>query len=361
MARWIRFLLPSLVFLLQLNAAENPIREDLYEAVNGQIRFAMLKRSDQFLAIITPQKLKYYSLTSQSYNFVNTIPSFLSFAQDYGYFSPVHPLIAHVSSQQEDLELVLRMLKDLSMTKYDNAFVTFAIAELIAKALAYRDLKQGQRMQLPVKKGSAFYLTEFTVDRVFNLWNGMPAFGLIPDKKGIASILLFRGTDFALYSKRGWASLLSDVDLSGPGFSVFMKARSEIHEWLKKSAKEDKKAIVLGLSLGGALAAYTYIYEGNLLNETGSAAFNAPGISEKVFAECDFSHKKRGKFVSYINQGDIVSKKGYLFGEAVQLSIEVLMKPIFAHTVLISGQPSFTMTVIDVQAENAQRSSQKTE
>jgi hypothetical protein len=331
----------------------------IHAAIHGQIRLAMLKRSDQFLDIITPQKFKYYCFTPPSHHLINPIPSLVSFAEDFGYFSPVRPIIAHVSNQREDLELVLCMLKVLSTMRYESEFVTFAIAELIAKALAYRDLNQGQRVRLPVKTGSVFYLTEFTVDRVFNLWNGMPAFGLIPDTKGIASILLFRGTDFALYSKRGWSSLLSDVDLSGPGFSVFMNARSEIHTWLEKSAKEDKKAIVLGLSLGGALAAYTYIYEGDLLNETGSASFNAPGIPEKVFEEWDMSPKKRGKFISYINQGDIVSKNGYLFGEAVQLSIEVLMKPIVAHTILISGQSNFTMTTIDVQAENAQRSSQK--
>jgi hypothetical protein len=317
----------------------------------------MLKRSDQFLDMITSQKTKNYILAAppRTLSYINNISSLISFSESYGYFS-LHPLIGHVSDDPEDLNVVLRLFKDLSQAASIDSLAAFAIAELLAKALAYRDLSQGQRLEIPVKHGASFRLETFTVDHVFNLWNGMPAFGLIPEKKGIASLLLFRGTDLALYSKRGWASVLSDVDMAGPGLSVFMQSRSEIHQWLDKAAAENKKAIVLGFSLGGCLAAYTFLYENELLNVKGSVSFNAPGFSESALEEWNhLSDKKRLQFVSYVNRGDIISKKGHLFGPAFELSTDLLMKPIFAHTVLMSGQTSFTVAQIDVSEENARR------
>ncbi len=326
-------------------------------AFGAKIRLGMLKRSDQFLDMITNQKTKNYSLAEplRTLSFTNNVHALISFSESYGYFS-MHPLIGHVSDDPEDLNVVLRLFTDLSQAASIDGFAKFAIEELLTKALAYRDLTQGQRLDIPVKKGALFGLETFTVDHVFNLWNGMPAFGLIPDKKGIASLLLFRGTDLALYSKRGWASVLSDVDMAGPGLSVFMQSRSEIHQWLDKAAKENKKAIVLGFSLGGCLAAYTFLYENELLNEKGSVSFNAPGFSESVHEEWNqLSDKKRLQFVSYVNRGDIISKKGYLFGPAFELSTDLLMKPIFAHTILMSGQSRFTLAQIDVPEENARR------
>jgi hypothetical protein len=326
--------------------------------INAQLRVAFLKRCDLILDMITPQKLKEYSLAPTFQAHVFSIDNLLlaSFSKDYGYFSSSQPIIAHVSDQQRDLDLLKSLFKDLTEAEHNADFVSFALSELFVKALAYRDLSEGQRIELPVQKGSSFDMKPFTVDRIFNLWSEMPAYGLIPDEKGDASLLLFRGTDFALYSKRGWASLLSDADRSGPGFSVFMNARTEIHEWLDKVSKEGKKAIVCGFSLGGALAAYTFIYERDLLRESGSVAFNAPGLSESVAAEWNrLSFRRQQGFISYVTRGDIISKIGILFGPTYELSTEMIMRPLFAHTALMSGFSTFTMALIDIDQENAQR------
>jgi len=333
-------------------------KDDLSISMSGKIRLIMLQRCDQFLDIITSQKLKDYRLETplRTRLFTNDFPALITFSACYGYFSPVNPIISHVSKKQDDLSILLCMLTNLAESGGDGDFVAFAIAELIAKALSYRDLKLGQQIMLPVKKGSSFFLERFTVDHVFNLWKGMPAFGLVPDKKGISALLLFRGTDLDIYSKRGWASLMSDVDMAGPGLSVFKQAQSEIHQWLFDVAEENKKAVVLGFSLGGCFAVYTFLYENDLLNATGSAAFNAPGVSESVFEEWNsLPTNQRLRFASYINRGDIVSKKGHLIGPAYELSTDVVMKPLFAHTVLMSGESSFIRSEIDVRIENARR------
>src|SRR5207249_1381181 len=136
-----------------------------------------------------------------------------------------------------------------------------ASAELLSKVLAYRDLQLGQTIQIPVEIKGKIVLETFTVDHLFDIWQGMPAFGLIPKKKNLSSLLLFRGTDFSLISKRGIASVMSDLDPSGPGLKAFFHARKEIGGWLQAVQAQGKPARVMGFSLGGALAAYTFIYE----------------------------------------------------------------------------------------------------
>jgi Lipase (class 3) len=354
----IRFLLLSLLFIRAALSYESCVLPQERASFAAKVRLKMLERSDHLLGALARQKNTNYVLLDplQRRLFTNSIAPLISFSQDYGYFSEVHPVISHVTKNQEDIELFFCLFKELSLIPPQDNFLPFAIAELLAKGLAYRDLQEGQRIKIPILRGSIFRLEAFTVNHVFNLWHGMPAFGLIPDTKGIPSILLFRGTDLAIYTKRGWSSVLSDVDIGGPGLSVFMQSRDEIHEWLERAANQNKKAIVLGCSLGGSLASYTYLYENALLRETGCIAFNAPGFTTNVLEEWNrLSEKIQQNFIQYVNRGDIISKKGYLFGKAYELSIDAAMKPIFAHTVLMSGQKSFTQSEIDVSKENALR------
>lgn len=351
----IRYLLLSFLFLRSVCWSESCTLPEERFSFAAKARLKMLERSDQLLEMLAHQKNKNYALYApvRARAFVNPSFDLVSFSQNYGYFSP-HPIIAHVSNDQNDIDLFFCLFKELSLIPPQDEFLSFAIAELLAKGLAYRDLQEGQRIRIPLFKGAIFRLETYTVDHVFNLWNGMPAFGLTPEGNGIPSLLLFRGTDLAIYTKRGWSSVLSDVDMGGPGLSVFMHSRQEIHEWLDHAAKQNKKAIVLGYSLGGSLAAYTYLYENQLLRETGCMAFNAPGFTQSVLDEWShLSEKKQTGFISYINRGDIISKRGFLFGKAYELSLDVAMKPIFAHTVLISGQKSFIQSEIDVSKENA--------
>jgi hypothetical protein len=351
-ARWIGFFLLN-IFLISRCFAQ----ESSYHVFGGKMRLSALKHADQLLDMITERQARSYVLVSPTRMqfYTNDLPSLIAFASSYGYFS-LHPLIAHVSNDQDDLDRVLSLFEDFAEASVDDRFASFAILELLAKVLAYRDLKEGQLVNIPIAEGKHYSMVAFTVDHVFNLWKGMPAFGLIPDKKGAPSILLFRGTDLALHSKRGWASVLSDIDVSGPGFSTFQRAQKEIHDWLEKAAGENKKARAIGFSLGGSLAAYTFLYENPLLSEEGSIAFNAPGVSESVLEEWNrLPEHTRAQFAHYVNRGDIISKIGHLLGPAFELSTDLALKPIAAHTVLMSSQPRFTLSAIDTAKENAKR------
>ena len=198
-----------------------------------------------------------------------------NFSHDYGYFSLTRPLVGEVSSSKKDLEIALDILHSLYKNQVKGSTLQLATAEILTKIIAYRDLQLGQTLSIPFQTDTQLALETFTVDHIFDIWNGMPAFGLTSPH---SSLLLFRGTDFSHLNKRAIASLLSDLDLAGPGLQAFNNARPTLHSWLKQMHSQGKPAQVMGFSLGGALAAYTYIYEHPLLSSSPSISICAPGV-----------------------------------------------------------------------------------
>jgi hypothetical protein len=320
----------------------------------GRVRLRALMSMDRFLSWSASDDLKTYALAFplREETLRDGVPELKTFADKYSYFSPTWPIVAKVTSDPEDLELTCCLLKAL----YEKGGLQISVAEVLAKVLAYRDLKGGQRIKIPVELSGKISLESFTVDRVFNLWNGMPAFGLVSDRKGVPSLLLFRGTDFSLDSRRSFASIMSDLELAGPGLHAFHKAQKELDLWLKKVQRQGKASRVLGFSLGGALAAYTFIYENEWLAESGSVAFCAPGVAQAVIEDWQLlSKEKQQGFISYVNTGDIIPKVGKLFGAAYCLTAPRTFKPLTSHTMLMTSEPTFTKALIDVAKENASR------
>jgi hypothetical protein len=323
-----------------------------------RMRIRALRNFDQFLSWSFSEKFKTYALISpiEENKIASDIPEMRSFVENYGYFSLKHPIVGKVTTDAKDLELICCLLKVLYEKSDDAEYLQIAVGEVITKALAYHDLKIGQIITIPVESGGKIKFEHFVVDHIFNIWSGMPAFGLVPERKGIASILFFRGTDFSLDSQRGWASLMSNLDMVSPGLSAFQHSQSEIHRWLKAVSAKGRKARVLGFSLGGVLAAYTFIYENRWLSDQGSISFCAPGVREKVISEWQLlSEERQNGFTSFVNMGDITSKIGKLFGNVYELSTSKTFKPLTAHTMLISSYPLFSKAKVDVEQENENR------
>lgn len=321
------------------------------------MRVKALKKFDQLLSWSTSEKLKAYVLSDplEEETFAVDIPEIQTFAAKYGYFSEARPIIGNVTTSEVDVKFVCCLLKTLFKKGDDIEYLQFAAAEVLAKALAYRDLKKGQRIQVPVIHNDKVLFTVFTVDHQFNLWHGMPAFGLVPEHQEIEPILLFRGTDFSLDSERGWASLLSDLDMAGPGLTAFRNSQEEIHRWMVKASQNGKKTKVLGFSLGGAIAAYTFIYE-NAWVSSGSAAFCPPGVAEKVIEDWKLlPADKLEAFTTYVNEGDLISKVGKLFGTVYALSGKKRLKPLSAHTQLMCAETILLKARVDVKKENDHR------
>ena len=76
-------------------------------------------------------------------------------------------------------------------------------------------------------------------------------------------------------------SIFSDFDLKGVGYQTFRLAQPLLHAWL--SAHPHVK--VLGFSLGGTLAAYTFLYEEELVSE--AVCFCPAGVTSQVWEDWD--------------------------------------------------------------------------
>lgn len=296
-----------------------------------------LSKLDSLLGICFPYQKRSYKTQEEIKTYISPL-SLQKFAREHGYFSHA-PLLSLVSSSKEDLKVVQEALE--SAIEVDNDWLDFCITEILCKALAYRDMVLNHEIKIPIRNlQNQIVLEIFVLDRIFDLWQQMPAFGWVPKNPHISSLLIFRGTDCSLTTKRSLASLFSDLDFSGPGFSVFRKAKVQIQEWLAQVHQKKRAARVLGCSLGGALAGHTFIEYCNLLSKESSVAFHPPGVfkqAKKNWNQLEEEIKQR--FITYVAQGDFVSKVGSLIGNRYILSTDAPLKPLVAHTLLFAGQP----------------------
>ncbi len=350
------FLLLAISCFAMEPCEEEPVPEKV--AWKNKVRVEVLRNLDEFLSWRLDQLQRSYALSVPALPLVfRSESAFMRhFELLHGFFSLYQPLVGRVTSYLPDLKQAQCVLKGIALQMSDRKLQQFAADELLVKVLAYRDLHVNEVWLLPMDGGAdGLRLIPYQIDVVFNLWMGMPAYGFVPLEEGVP-LLLFRGTDFSLDSPRGWASLMSDVDLAGPGLYTFQQAQSKIHAWLQKMADRGTKARTMGYSLGGVLAAYAFIFEQDLLAERGSVAFNLPGVSNQIIEKWEALPKERKEgFVSFVNQGDVVSKVGKLFGVVYELSLNEPMKPLTAHTILMSAQPEFIRRGVDVAAENQLR------
>lgn len=321
----------SLVFFAtSLCAEETPLER----------RKNILVQLDTWLDTLAPTSLKSFPLVSSipSYTYADPPIEFSAFAVEHSFFSPTCPLISKATEDVADVIPVQKALRAL-MQSTSPFFIELATAEVLCKALAYRNLQKGMKIQIPVASQGSVRLIDYVVDEVLDLWQEMPGFGLVAEHKEEAPILLFRGTDLSLDSKKSWASLLSDLDLSGTGLSTFHFARADIHNWLVKAdAHSQKKAKVMGFSLGGILTLYTILFETEWVAKEGSIAFNPPGVPSSIARRWDNIHNLH---TTYITQGDVISRLGTQPPTLFAFFGKDPLPPIKAHTQLITAEPVF--------------------
>lgn len=316
----------------------------------GQMRVNLIKGWDKLLTWTLKPKMRPYLLTSpidQKVYQQMEHSELEHFDKTYGFYSLSCPLVGVVTKEKSHVtpaNLALQSLSEIpSSTQRD-----FARDEILCKVVAYRNLEKGMKIQT--------HDQVYVVDEIIDLWRGMPAFGLVPENRRGAPILLFRGTDMNLVSEKGWASILSDLDTTGPGHATFLKARDSIRSWLEKVKKQYEAARLMGYSLGGAFVFYTLVYEPELINKSElSVAYNPPGIS-KDLAEKWGTNPQKIPLMAYVNQGDIVSQIGFFLSDVWEIALEQQMEVIQAHLTLISAQPVYKLSSVDVERENRSRS-----
>lgn len=278
------------------------------------------------------------------------------FQKNHHYFSFSRPLVGHVSKEIEDIEITQKLLIDAYALFKEPFALEQVTGEILAKVLAYRSLKKGMIIYIPWVINNQTDLIPFEVDRVFDLWKSMLAFGLKPLDKRHASLLLFRGTDLSLLSKSSRISILSNFDPQGPGYSIYLHAKKRIQGWMKKTAQKNHKIKTIGYSLGGALASYLLFSEPEYFSESScSLLFNQPGLLQDNLEKYLHAQKNHNfKVRSYIAEGDPVSKFGYLFCDTIGLRVPgKLLLPFEAHTQLFCALTDIEARRINIETENS--------
>jgi len=247
------------------------------------------------------------------------------FAKNHGYFSSVQPLACFVTKEQEHAQIAAAFLENLPSYITDPALLRFVVWEILAKVIAYRDLPKGFRIKIPGEG-------EHIVEEVFDLWGKIPAFVLSSDS-GV--ILLFRGTDPTFWTRRGLASLITDIDPKGPGYSLYLRARPQIRSFIAR-----RPARAVGFSLGGSLATYMALFEGELLDPSRpSIAFNPPGLRRHAVKKWDALLVKP-PLVIYASERDFICRAGRLVGDVRIISGRKMRGPLDAHLSFLSMEES---------------------
>ncbi|MBI2743020.1 MAG: DUF2974 domain-containing protein [Chlamydiales bacterium] len=325
----------------------------------GTLRTSFVKNLDKMLSVIFDEASRTYAVlqTAKAQPFENTHPELQRFNAECNYFSEEHPIVGKVTEEESDIALTQEALNEIHEKVEDPFQREIMTAEVVTKVLAYRELKEGQIIAIPtLDANSKPKLTSYLVDAVLDLWHGMPAFGLLPyqGEEGIP-ILLFRGTDFSLVTERGWASVISDLEIYDPGLRAFEQGREKIHEWLEKAEAVCCKARIMGFSLGGILTAYTVLYEDKLVNqEKTSFSFNAPGVSRDILREWE-ERRALPTLTSFVSQGDVIPKYGRLLKNTLLFSQEEFPAPLAGHTNLVTFSNFFYLQPIDILRENTTR------
>lgn len=319
----------------------------------GEARQKAIVQWEEAMNWVVPFSSRTFSLVvgSRPKIFQEASVTLEQFVALHGYFSCHKPLVGLVTEDLLDVDPLQQVFTALFQEKNPN-WIKLATEELLTKALAYRNLQKGMKITFPAIVNREMELVTYTVDEVLDLWQGMPAFALLPEKKGAHPILLFRGTDFSFVSKSSWASILSDFDLSGAGLTTFRLSQQKIKTWLEKAAEGGKKAKVMGFSLGGILAVYTTVFLPEWIDHC--SAFNAPGVSKAVHKAWKELPTPPPIFL-YATQGDLISRFGKMVGSAFEISDKAPMGPIEAHTKIMMAKSPVLFYRIDLEKENLSR------
>lgn len=336
------------IFLVFLGSSLQAVEQNEIQFC-GQVRVNLIKSWDKLLTWTLKPKIKPYLLTSPIHQKVYRVEDneLKHFDATYGFYSLSCPLVGVVTKEKSHLAPVNQAMQSLSEIA-DKDQRKFSRDEILCKVVAYRNLEKGMRIQTDEQI--------YIVDEIIDLWRGMPAFGLVPEKRGTGTpILLFRGTDMNLISEKGWASILSDLDTTGPGHATFLRARPQLQQWLEKVKNQYEPAQLMGYSLGGAFVFYTLIYEPDLISKnTPSVTYNPPGIS-KDLAEKWGANSLNIPVMTYVNQGDVVSQIGFFLSDVWEVTLDQQMDVLQAHLTLVSAQPIYKLSAVDVERENRSR------
>lgn len=240
----------------------------------------------------------------------------------------------------------------------DLVMMQAMVAQIVAKVLVNKNsafVEEGLEIQIPtVNFAGEKELVTYIVDKKFNLWNGIPAYGLIDKNGSAAPLLVFRATNTVLEEKDTLPTMVSNLHPKGPAWKLFSNSEQKVVAWLEKHTLDNEdfgtnKARMLGYSQGGILGAYFLTYHPHLfskLPESASIILDAPGVSYEVAADWEKIEEKP-HVVAYVNRGDLIPKVGDAFiGRAFEVRIAQNLKGFKSHQALSFFAPQWKVVEI---------------
>lgn len=348
MSRLFFFVFPMLIALF---SCQNKTPPDDVSTIQQENNNDSIEELDDFLDFAVDRTHRYYlpkyPIKLETYR-SNYFP-IKTFEVKHQYFSDIKPLVGIVTESSDDLlevnELLLQVHRNIKEPKQRSLTTN----EILTKIVAYRNLKVGQSIPIPLMEDGHPFLKMYKVDHIFELDSGMPAFALVASKpcKTCPPILLFRGTNI-----NNSSSVLADLDLRGPGLTIFYRNQESLRNWALNVAKIHGKPRVMGYSLGGSFTQYMCIYERDVISSDPKyyhVMFNQPGVSKELVDKWySIPKNQRPVLLGYINEGDLVSSVGHLIGTVNELSLDTLLDPIAAHVTFMTAQPVLYVYRLDL-------------
>ena len=241
----------------------------------------------------------------------------------------------------------------------DTNIMQVMTAQILSKVLIGKNahfIKIGNKVKVPtVDQNGDKKLVEYTFDKKFNLWQGIPAFGLIDVGGKAAPLLIFKSTNTNLEEADTLPTLVANLHPKGPGWKLFSESQEEVAVWLKQANQQsEKKARTIGYSLGGILASYFLTYHSAAFNKDEhqpSLILDAPGVNHNI--EKDWLDIEKKPFVkTYVNRGDLIPKVGDAFiGSAFEVRIAQKIKGFDSHRALSLFAPQWKIVEISTHCE----------
>ncbi len=251
-----------------------------------------------------------------------------------------------------------RILRNLLLSVHEHIqepwLRTAMTAQILGKAwAALAHIVPGTFLEIPgIDVHQQPVLISYRIDKKFDLWEKIPAFGLIAENREGPPLLIFRGTNVNVSDPDSLPSILSNFHEKGPGWNLFRSSRREIGEWLERSVSlSGKQARVIGYSQGGAVASYCLLFFNTYFGgPEPSVLLDSPGISEELSGYRSGSAIKPD-VISYIHEGDPIPKIGEeILGEGYLIRTDKRNFP-ESHTVLSLFAPRWEVRRINERRE----------
>lgn len=228
--------------------------------------------------------------------------------------------ICQYSFDPKNIDDLQKLLTTIYETIEDPIIMQAMSAQVLTKLVMSHKahvIKVGDTLHIPTLDSLGNrHCVEYTFVKKFNVWQGIPAFGLADKNNQFPPILLFRPTNTNYNDIDMLPTIFANLHPAGPAWDLFKKSRYEISDWLEGQNKQStEKARVMGFSQGGILASYFlahYSHHFNTNEWAPSIILDAPGVSARVEEIWDAIEQKPNVQM-YINRGDIVPKVGKAF------------------------------------------------